>query len=153
MEEKNSIYINKIMREGRRKLNSLTALYNITGKQSRVLVYIFDESQTREVNQTDIEKAFNIRGASVTSILQTLERKKFIKRTESKTDARKKVLRLTPRGEEIYRVINEKTNELEKVMIEGIDEADLATLKKCLDIILKNLIQYTSDCDGGFDED
>ena len=55
MEEKISIYINKIMREGRRKLNSLTGLYNITGKQSRVLVYIYDESQTCEVNQTDIE--------------------------------------------------------------------------------------------------
>ena len=153
MEEKISIYINKIMREGRRKLNSLTGLYNITGKQSRVLVYIYDESQTCEVNQKDIEKAFNIRGASVTSILQTLERKKFIKRTESKMDARKKVLRLTPRGEEIYRVINEKTNELEKVMVKGIDEADLTIFKKCLDTILKNLTQYACDCDGGFDED
>lgn len=146
MEENLSICIGKIMLENRKATNSFTELYNITGKQSRILCYIFDESGKKEVIQKDIEDFFGIRGASVTSMLQTLEKKKLIARKPSKIDARRKVLKVTKKGEDIYFKIHEKISEMERITVEGIDPCDLEIFKKCLSKILNNLYNCKKHC-------
>lgn len=151
MEENGSVILSKVLFESRRKLNVLTANYDITGKQSRILHYIYEESLKREVNQKDIELAFGIRGASVTSILQTLEKKKFITRRESKVDARRKVLTVTSKGKEIYFTIRAKIEEIEKVMVAGIEKSELDAFKKTINKILNNLVACTGENKNEYD--
>ena len=136
-------FTNKIVLEGKRKLNDFISSYDITGKQARILHFIYNASKHKEVNQTDVEEHFLIRGPSVTSILQTLEKKGFIKRLVSKFDARKKVLVVTHKGECVYAVIDKKISEFEKAMVKGIDDKDLSVLEKCFNQILKNLVEYS----------
>ncbi len=145
MDENSSLLLSKFMFESRRKLNLFTSNYNITGKQSRILHYIYEESLTKEINQKEIEKAFGIRGASVTSILQTLEKKKLIARKESKIDARRKILTVTSKGKEVYFNIRAKIEAFEKIMFCGISENEVEALIKTVKKILKNLVACTVD--------
>lgn len=49
--------------------------YGLTSIQSRIIRFLYLESQKRDVYQKDIEEEFNIRRSSVTSVLQLLEKK------------------------------------------------------------------------------
>ena len=69
--------------------------YGLTSIQSRIIRFLYLESQKRDVYQKDIEEEFNIRRSSVTSVLQLLEKKGYIKRVSVKDDKRLKKIILT----------------------------------------------------------
>lgn len=50
----------------------------------------------------DIGEAFNIKLSTLTSIVDKIERQKFVKRINSKTDRRAVYLDLTPKGKRLY---------------------------------------------------
>ncbi len=85
----------------KRKVDHIVVSSGLTGVQSRVIRYIYERSKVCNVYQKDIEDAFDIRRSSVTSVLQLLEKKGFIKRESVSEDARLKKLTLTEEGVKI----------------------------------------------------
>lgn len=79
------------------KKHSINGLY--VG-QARVLVYLFNNKENK-IYQKDIENTFQIRGGTVTGLIDTLVNNKYIVRVESETDKRKRKIVLTKDGEEL----------------------------------------------------
>ena len=79
------------------KKHSINGLY--VG-QARVLVYLFNNKENK-IYQKDIENTFQIRGGTVTGLIDTLVNNKYIVRVESETDKRKRKIILTKDGEEL----------------------------------------------------
>lgn len=68
--------------------------------QARVLIYLY-RNKEKYTYQKDIENAFQIRGGTVTGIIDNLVKNGYINRKASTTDKRKKMIILTDKGEEI----------------------------------------------------
>lgn len=76
-----------------------TSVNGLTSIQTRILGYLRRmEDQGNSAFQRDIEDVFRINRSSVTSVLQTLEKKELILRENVSGDARKKKLVLTEKA-------------------------------------------------------
>ena len=74
----------------------------LTSIQSRILGHLrHAEEEGRDVFQRDIEDVFRIKRSSVTSVLQTLERKELVVRESVPGDARMKKLVLTEKARKL----------------------------------------------------
>lgn len=82
----------------KRMLDKKYQVHNIHTGQARVLMYLF-RNKGSITYQKDIETVFEIRGATVTGMIDTLEKYDYIKRLDSKIDKRKKIIVLTSAGE------------------------------------------------------
>lgn len=93
--------------------NSLIRLRDVFRKHQRFIKAKFKISeQEMEILQfvalngrkkmKDIGEAFNIKLSTLTSIVDKIERQKFVKRINSKVDRRAVYLDLTPKGKKLY---------------------------------------------------
>lgn len=74
----------------RRKLDttfSSPEFDGLTGTQNAMMGYIMDHEETQDIFQKDIEEEFNIRRSSATVMLQGLEQRGYIRRTQIEKDA------------------------------------------------------------------
>lgn len=81
----------------KRYVDNETAKYGMTHTQAMIIRYLKNNAD-RAVFQRDIEKEFDIRRSSVTSVLQLMEKNGFIVRTSDESDARLKQIHLTECG-------------------------------------------------------
>lgn len=108
-----------------RRVNENVVNHDMTAKQGAILLYIHDESKKRDVYARDIETAFDMRRASVTGILQLMEKNGIIKREGNKVDARLKKLVLTDKAEKIRRNLKKEIKEIESILIDGISKEEI----------------------------
>ncbi|MBS5116086.1 MAG: winged helix-turn-helix transcriptional regulator [Erysipelotrichaceae bacterium] len=120
----------------RRKVNMRTSSLSITSKQSRIIGFIFMESQKRDIFQRDIEEEFNIRRSSVTSLLQTMEKNDLIMRESVNQDARLKKIILTPKAIKIHDQVIEILNEVEEEFHEALSKEEYVQFKKIMDRLI-----------------
>lgn len=84
--------------------NMAMSVNGLTGIQSRLLGYIHkEEEHGRSVYQRDIEEVLRIKRSSVTSLLQTLEKKGLVIRESVEGDARIKKLVLTEEARQLQK--------------------------------------------------
>lgn len=81
----------------RRLLDKYHQKNGIYLSQARILSYLY-RNKDEKIYQKDLEKAFQIRGGSVTGMLDSLQTNNLIVRTTSSTDKRKRKLELTEEG-------------------------------------------------------
>ena len=129
MEEEGDVgrYIQMLSRQIKRRMDKAVSEYEITGKQGTILLYIYDESQKKDVYAKDIEVAFNMRRASVAGILQLMEKNGLIKREENLDDGRLKKLKLTTRAEEAREKLKNEIFKVEQYLTEGISKKEIET--------------------------
>jgi MarR family transcriptional regulator, repressor for mepA len=104
--------------------------------QARVLSYIY-RNKDKIIYQKDIEKEFQIRGGSVTGIIDGLVLQNYLLRNESKIDKRKKEISLTKKGFEQAIKALEITNEVEESFNIMLGDKDIELLKNVIDKIDK----------------
>lgn len=104
--------------------------------QARVLSYIY-RNKDKIIYQKDIEKEFQIRGGSVTGIIDGLVLQNYLLRTESKLDKRKKEISFTKKGEMQAIKALEITNEVEESFNIMLGDKDIELLKNVIDKIDK----------------
>lgn len=97
--------IRSIMIKSKRKMDAKVAQFGLTAPQARVLGFLND-NDTNEIIQKDLQKIFQTRGASITSLIQGLEKKNLIVRKSSLRDGREKVVTLTTEGKRIVDEFN-----------------------------------------------
>lgn len=98
--------------------------YGLTGMQGWVIGYI-RTNDGREIFQRDLEKAFNIRRASVTSVLKLMERNELIVREPVAYDARLKKITLTPKARNLHEMYVQRFMDFEKLLRQGLTEEEL----------------------------
>lgn len=113
-----SILANKM----NRMINRNISKYGITCIQGKIIGYIYNESSKRDIFQKDIEREFDIRRSSVSSVLNLLQKNGCIERIPSQEDGRLKKIVLTQKGVNIhfdaYKAITEIEDSMQKVLSE-----------------------------------
>ncbi len=114
-----------------------------TPTQMQILEYILKHQQ-EEIFQKDLEEVLNLRRATVSGVLQTMEKNHLIERVISSQDARVKKIILNPKAQAMFRQKEKKMQELEKIVIQGIEEHDLESFSSVLKRMKENLKKYLS---------
>jgi DNA-binding MarR family transcriptional regulator len=96
-------------------------------------------SEKKEHSAKDIMKEFHIKKASASNVLNSLERKGFIRMSASPGDKRKKTVSLTGYGLEHQAKFEAAMSEVIDQTASGIPEEDVKTCLKVLDKIQKNV--------------
>lgn len=109
----------------------------LTGMQHGILHFISENSG--DTFQRDVEKEFNIRRSTATEILQLMEKNGFITKESVANDRRLKKLVITSKGKSIEKTIDNNIDEIEKISLKGISDADIETFFRVLDKISENI--------------
>ena len=125
----------------KRRMRVASEALGITDTQARVIQYISEESEKREVFQKDIEDTFCVRRSSVTQIIQLLERDGFIVRESVERDARLKKLVVTKKGYQIEKVMKKQIQDMEAELEENISPQEKEMLNNILYKIRKNIVE------------
>lgn len=110
----------------------------LTSMQARIIGYLSNHTQ-EPVYQRDLEREFEIRGPSVTSVLQLMEKNGLIVRSHVSHDARLKRLELTPKAVAVNQRIRKGLSEHEKRIREGLTEEEVSAFLSVLSKMKKNL--------------
>ena len=137
----NTIYSNLIRSISQKSMvasNQEMKDLKINQQQARVIAYIA-ENQDKGLIQKDLAEVFHRRGASITSMLQGLERNGYIERRIPKDNERQKNLYILPKGLSIVQQINQIFDRSESNLISSLTEKERVELLRILEKIDQNL--------------
>lgn len=109
-----------------------------TPTQMKIVGYILDNID-KEIYQKDLETVLNLRRATVSGVLQAMEKRGFIERTINENDSRSKKIVLNPKAKEMYCKGNKKLRELEEIAIKDISEQDLKNFSRVINKMIENI--------------
>ncbi|QQO07799.1 MarR family winged helix-turn-helix transcriptional regulator [Breznakiella homolactica] len=123
----------------RHRFDAMFAGRGITGTQASILHFINMEGKKRDVFPRDIEAEFYIRRSSVTSVLDGLEERGFIRRENVAADGRLKKLVLTDKARKMSKQVASLISKIDSTMLNGISKEDIISLDRLLTRIGDNL--------------
>lgn len=141
MEREERIYSELFQKIGRKlmlKANEDISSLGLNGQQGRVIGYIAQHEE-EGIIQKDLAEVFNRRGASITSMLQGLEKKGYIERKIQEGNERQKRLYVLPKGKELIGEFEVVFNKVEKDLINVLSDDEKETLLKLLTKIDENM--------------
>lgn len=122
----------------KRYFDSLFADSPITSIQGLVLDYLFRNRET-DVFQKDLEEYLEIKGSSVTSILDNLEKNGYVRREAVDYDGRLKKLAITEKAYAIEEDIVERVNGYMYSLFRGIPEEEREVFYSVLCRMIDNM--------------
>ena len=123
------------------KENSDIDIPPLTSTQIQILKYMI-EHQNEDVFQKDLENVLNLRRATVSGVLQTMEKNNLIKREIYENDVRVKKIILNEKTKNIFLKNKQKIDEIEKNIIKNISKKDLDKFTQIIDKLIINLNEY-----------
>jgi len=115
-------------------------LDEVTLMHSWIMGYLY-HNQEKAVYQKTIESNFCIKRSTVTTILQLMEKKGYIRRVGVEGDARLKQIFLTEQGKEIAVRTKMMIDHIEDSVIEGIAEGKLDIFYEVAQKLITNMNQ------------
>lgn len=110
---------------------------DLTPIQGTIILSIYENQET--LCQKHLEKFVSCNKSTLSSVLDTMEKKNLIKRVSDSEDTRKKVIILTKSAEGLVEKIKEDKMIVEKGMLQGIEKEELEIFNTTLNKMLKNL--------------
>jgi len=114
----------------------------LSPSQMKIIAYIFNKEGV--VYQRDLEKDLNLRRATLSGILNTMEKNKLLSRVPSDNDARSKKIILNEKTKEIFSNKREKFIEVENILIRGIGRDELSSFLNTINKMKNNI---KKECD------
>lgn len=111
---------------------------SITPTQIQIIEYILRHKSV-DVYQRDLEKVLNLRRATVSGVLQTMEKNGLIERVVHENDARAKKIILNESAEKLFQKNKKRLQELEKIITNNISKDDLEVFIRVLELMNENL--------------
>ncbi|MDD7390806.1 MAG: MarR family transcriptional regulator [Lachnospiraceae bacterium] len=139
MEYRVGFEIKKLSNLIKKQIDRLSAESGLTGFQGYLMGYLIREGGRRDLFQRDVEKHLEISRASVTSILQLLEKNGFVRRESVETDARLKKIAVTEKGYQANDRILNSLDQMESNLKEGISTEEMEIFISVMERIKKNL--------------
>lgn len=113
---------------------------SLTQSQIRIMMFIGRRlEEGKKTFQRDIEREFNLKGSSVTSILNNLERNKWIMRESVKEDARLKSIVFAERSAAVIEYMKILSGKFDSYMKSSLTEAEFIVFCQCVDKMHKAL--------------
>ena len=122
--------LNKVRRKIHRYYEIKLAPFNITPSQFYVLSALWDQD---EIKFKDLSIRLDMDGATLTGILDRMEKTEFIQRNDDNTDRRSVIVSLTFKAKEIRPQMIEIARDLDAEFREKVPEEEYNTLLKVLD--------------------
>ena len=97
--------------------------------------FTFDHKPT----QKEIEEYFKVSHPTVVGIVSRMENNGYLHCYTDVKDRRQKICELTEAGYAVCEIIHTEITEGEKLLVEGLSEAEIAELMRMLEIIYHNL--------------
>ena len=111
----------------------------LTSTQALALEFIMQKAAVGEVYQKDLEAFLSIRGSSVTSLINNLERDGYIRRESVKFDGRYKHLAPTEKALSMQAEISKRIDQYMESLFVGIPEGDLKVFESVLEKMTRNV--------------
>lgn len=109
-----------------------------TSTQMQIIEYIL-KNIDKEVYQKDLEEILNLRRATVSGVLQTMEKNGLIERVTDDIDTRTKKIILNEKAKELFIKGQTKIKEIEKIAIKGIPEEELEIFSNVISKMKNNI--------------
>lgn len=109
-----------------------------TATQMQIIDYILEHID-EDIYQKDLEDVLNLRRATVSGVLQTMEKNNLITRTTCTEDTRVKKIVLNEKAKEIFSRNLLKIKELEKIIAKDITEEELCIFFKVINKMKENI--------------
>lgn len=109
-----------------------------TPTQIQIIEYLV-RNKDKEVFQKDLEEILNLRRATVSGVLQTMEKNKLIDRVVSKYDSRVKKIILNDNTKKLFLEKHNKLLEVEKMITKDITNEELVTFNNVINKMKNNL--------------
>ena len=110
-----------------------------TPTQMRIVGYILENIDIRDIYQKDIEDALNLSKATVSDVINRMEKNGLIERTTNPNDTRSKKIELKGKAKEAFEGNKIKLRELEKRATKNIPLEELETFSNVLNKMIENL--------------
>jgi DNA-binding MarR family transcriptional regulator len=115
----------------------------ITPMQARVIGYLVHHPQV-DVYQRDLEREFQIRRSTASTILQTMEKGDLLTRVSVPQDARLKKIMPTQRAVDFSDHFQYQIREVEKAITQGVSQKELDDFFKLVTRFENNLKAYSA---------
>lgn len=109
-----------------------------TPTQVEILEYIL-EHNNENIYQKDLENVLNLRRATVSGVLQTMEKNNLIERITDSIDTRTKKVILTEKSKEVFAERKEKLEDIEKIVTKNISKEELEVFFRVIETMKKNI--------------
>lgn len=109
-----------------------------TQTQMQIMGYIISNPK-KEIYQKDLENILNLRRATVSGVLQTMEKSNLIERVMDDTDTRTKKIKLSKKANDIFLKHKDEMEKLEENITSNISKEDLETFNRVINTMKKNL--------------
>jgi DNA-binding MarR family transcriptional regulator len=114
------------------------AVAGLTARQALVLLSCdLEEANT----MAELASLYGLEASSITRLVDRLEKKRLIERTRSRSDRRKTVLSLTPRGKDALRRAVKIASPIAVAMWKGVSQKERKALAEIVTKVLNNLEQ------------
>lgn len=110
----------------------------LTPTQMLIIEYIL-KHENEDIYQKDLENILNLRRATVSGVLQTMEKNGLLERISHLEDARLKRIILKESAKSIFLKSKHKMEKLEKIVVKDISSEELKTFLKVINMMKKNL--------------
>ena len=115
----------------------------LSGPQGLILIYLCENDE--EVYQKHIEKYFNIRRSTATGLLNSLEKNGYITKEPVENDKRMKKIKATEHAYSTVEKIDNHVIQLEKIMLDGIDEKEVKQFRNTISKMTLNLVKESKN--------
>lgn len=106
--------------------------------QMQIIEYMLKHDQ-EDVYQKDLEKVLRLRRATVSGVLQTMEKNNLISRITNQEDTRTKKIILNENTKKLFLENKKKFDEIEKKIIKGISNENLNLFFQVIEEMKKNI--------------
>lgn len=117
-------------------IDDILKKYGLARSQYQVLYYI---ANSKNINQKLILEKMKIEPATLSGLVDTLENKNYIKKSQTKEDKRSYELELTPEGKNLVNKIKHPGKVVERIMFKSIDSNHKKIFKSLVITMTNNL--------------
>ncbi len=119
-----------------RRLAAELAEHGVAFKQYFYLRALLEEDH---ISQIELSERVGMNRATVTSVIDTMERQGLVRRTSDARDRRVYLIDLTAKGRKLRGPIMETIDAMQKAASAGLTERDLATFRRIAETMQRNL--------------
>ena len=119
----------------------------LSPSQMIIMDYILNH-QSEDIYQKDLENILNLRRATVSGVLQTMEKHGLIKRVICEKDVRCKKIILNDEARELFEAKKDEFCKLEKVVKKGLSEEEIKIFCHIIESMQNNINEYVKRKDN-----
>ena len=121
----------------RERMDARMSRFGMTPAQTHVLRYL--RQNGGQMPQRELLENLKVKPSTVNGILDRMEEKGLVERSVSGTDARQRVVALTPAGRKREAEAKQSFLEAEALIARGLTEEETDTLRSLLERVIHNL--------------